>query len=169
MSSTKPSLKCPFHARVKSLIVWTRVHAIGATRSLLRRVLRGKKCVGHSLTQRKCSEKRCLNRGGAQLSTNCVTAPLSYQGPTMPVGPPTASPSVCHMAPLTGVRMNCVATCHVSAPCAPLAPRADHPGSATWPQCCVAPSRWSRAPCERLQLPLTTSAPAGKNPLFLRF
>ena len=34
VSPIKPSLKCPFRARVKSLIAWTRVHAIDAARSL---------------------------------------------------------------------------------------------------------------------------------------
>ena len=94
------------------------------------------RCVGHSPTRRKWWDKTQLNRG-TQVSTNCVTAPLSYQGPTMPMGPPTTTP-------LTSVR---VASCHASAP---PAPRAGHPGFATWPQCRVAPSRWSRAPRQYL-------------------
>ena len=35
--------------------------------------------------------KSCAYMGGVQLSTNCVTSSLSYQGPTMPVGPPYAN------------------------------------------------------------------------------
>ena len=44
------------------------------------RVLRGKKCVGHSPTRRKCWEKRCLNRG-AQL---CPWAPSLTRVPLCP-------------------------------------------------------------------------------------
>ena len=44
----------------------------------------------HSSTRRKSWEVMRLNRG-AQLSTNCITTPLSYQGPTIPMGPPYAN------------------------------------------------------------------------------
>ena len=50
----------------------------------------GKTVWEHSPTRRKSWEVMRLNRG-AQLSTNCVTAPLSYEGPTIPVGPPYAN------------------------------------------------------------------------------
>ena len=99
--------------------------------------------------------------------------PLSYQGP-LSHGPsncqPPPPPPVCHVAPLTGVRVDrvdCMATCHMSAPCAPPAPHASH----TW-LCHVAsvPHRTHvvvpRATSARPQLPLATSAPVGKKPLF---
>ena len=96
---------------------------------------------------------------------NCVTAPPLLPGPTIPVGPPHANPLTPHGAPhgrpRGPVRM---ASCNASAP---PAPRAGHPSSAMWPQCRVAPTRWSRAPrVSSPELPLATSAPVGKDSLF---
>ena len=91
----------------------------------------------HSPTRKEIWDKTHINRG----------APLYYQlrycpppppppqllpGPTILVGPPRAI-LTCHVVPLTGVR---VASCHTLAPPTPCA---GHPGSATWPQCRVAP------------------------------
>ena len=123
-------------------------------------------CIGktvweHSPTPRKYWEITRLNRG-AQMCVNCVTAPLSYQGPTVPMGPPTAVPT-CHVAPHTGAHVDsrgCVAPCHVAAPLRLMRPAWATHGSATWPQRRVAPVRWSRAPrVSSPELPLTTSAP----------
>ena len=132
----------------------------------------GKNVWEHSPTRRKGWEIMLLNRG-AQSLANCVTAPLSYLGPTIPVGPPAAVPT-CHVAPHTGAHVDPrgrVATCRVSAPRARhLRPAGATRGSATWPQRCVAPTRWSRA--QRVKssaLPLATSSSAGKYPLFAIF
>ena len=81
-----------------------------------------------------------------------VTAPTLFPGPTIPMGPPSASPT-CHVAPPLSYQgplypwalhlpalhvtwcptcahvdsRGCVAPYHVAAPCAPLAPCVGHP------------------------------------------
>ena len=130
----------------------------------------GKKRVGHSPTRRKYFEKTRLNRG-VQLSFNCVTAPLSYQGPTILVGPPYANlplgaPHDAHVEPAWSRGPPATWPRTVSL----LRPAWATHGSATWPQRRVAPMRWSRAPrVSSLELPLATSAPAGNKPPFSRF
>ena len=128
---------------------------------------KGKNVWEHSPTQRKDRELSRLNRG--HKCEFALPPPLSYQGPTIPVGPSYASPT-CHVAPLTGIRVDCVASCHVSAPsthtCASRRPRAlCH--VALVPRCIseVVP----RATSARPLVPVATSAPAGNKPPFSRF
>ena len=82
------------------LIAWTRVHAIDAMRSSLTESdayrastspVKGKTVWEHSPTRRKEWEITRLNRGSAGLYLISVTAPLSHQGPTIPMGPPLPS------------------------------------------------------------------------------
>ena len=47
----------------------------------------------------KTWEIKRLKYGGRKGDFNCVTAPLSYQVPTIPVGPPIASPRLPRGAP----------------------------------------------------------------------
>ena len=147
------------------LIEWTRVHAIDGsslnlTSAMRPRHLHHRTVWGYSLTRRKYLERKRLNRG-TQSSNNCVTAPLSYQGPTIPVGPPYANrPHMPHGAPHTRPRGPVrVASCHASAPPAPRA-------SQLW-LCHVAlvPRHNHvlvlRATSARRLGPLATSSPAG--------
>ena len=100
----------------------------------------GKDRVGHSPTRRKFQVLLRLNRG-VDSPINFVTAP---------------SITSLHVAPHTGAHVAAWPPCHVAAPLC--ASYAGHPGSATWPQCRVAPrggparhvSR--RLPCQRLQV-----------------
>ena len=120
----------------------------------------------HSPTRNRTVESKRLNRR-AQSSTNCVTAPLSYQGPTIPVGPlcqpylPRGAP---HGRPRGPV---CVASCHASVP---PAPRVGQP----W-LCHVAsvPRRIHvlvpRATSARHLGPLAMSSPAGNKSPFSWF
>ena len=90
---------------------------------------------------------------------------LSYQGPTIPVGPPPTSLPVTWRPTRAPTWTRVVAWPPTTWPrhYAPPAPMRGHPGSATWPQCRVAPSRWSRAPrVSSPPTPFATSAPTGK-------
>ena len=146
------------------MIAWTRVHVISAVliesyaRHASTSPAKGEICVGHSPTWKKYRDTTRLNRVAQSLS-NCVTAPSLLPGPTIPVGPPHANPhpprGAPHGRPRGPVPM---ASCHASAP---PAPRAGHPGSATWPQCRVAPrggparhvsARNFRSPRQHLQV-----------------
>ena len=97
MSRSLSLLTPPIEHVLDLMITWTRVHAISAiliesyARHASTSPAKGKTCVGHSPTRKKYRHTACLNRG-AQLSINCVTAPLYYQGPTIPVGRPYANP-----------------------------------------------------------------------------
>ena len=113
----------------------------------------------HSPTRKKKRENLRLNRG-APLGYHSVTVPPCYHGPLylwplhlrtlMPHGAP-------HRRPRGPVR---VASCHASAP---LAARVGRPGSATWPQCRVAPRV---GPARHVSRRLATSAPTGKKSPF---
>ena len=163
MSRSSSFLTSPIEHVLDLMITWTRVHAISAVliesdaRHASTSPAKGKTCVGHSPTRKKYRDTARLNRG-AQLSINCVTAP-----PILPRSHYTCGPSICELpqatvTPLTSVR---VASCHASAP---PAPRAGHLGSATWPQCRVAPQGGPARHGQHLQLPLATSASAANNP-----
>ena len=100
----------------------------------------------HSLTRRKENPLARINRGVNSL-INCL-CPLSYRREK-------------RKSSATWLRPPCVASCHASAP---PAPRVGHPGSATWPQCRVAP--WV-GPARHVSRRLATSAPTGnKTPPF---
>ena len=101
---------------------------------------------------------------------NAIVLPpqLSYQG-RLTSGPLTCRPSG-HVAPLTSVRIDRVASCYVSAPCAPPAPRVGHPrlyhvSSVPRRIRAVVP----RATSARAPVPLATSAPAISTPPFSDF
>ena len=102
------------------MITWTRIQRpLGRHASCT-----GKKRVGHSPTLSKYWEKRLLN-SGAQRSRYCVTTPTLLPGPRYTRGPSICQPYLTRGAHLD--RVHCVATCRVSAPCAPPAPRSGHP------------------------------------------
>ena len=129
------SLKLSFAHVPDLMIAWTRVHAIFAV--LIASDVRW--AATRPAQVRKYGKITWLNRG-AQRWVNCVTSSLSYQGPTIPVGPPYANPS--HAT-----------WCPSGASAWPPAMRQRHlrlarasRGSATWPQCHVASTRWSRVP-----------------------
>ena len=121
----------------------------------------GKNHVGLCPTRRKYLERTRLN-WGAQSLANCVTAPLSYPGPTIP------PPATWHLtrAP-TWTRMVAWPPATWPRTVRLLRPAWATHGSATCPQHCVAPVRWSRVPRVSSPLgPLATSAPVGNKPHF---
>ena len=92
MSRSLSSLTPPIKHVLDLMIAWTRVHAISAVliesyaRHASTSPAKGKICVGHSPTRKKYRDAARLNRG-AQLLSNCVTAPPPphcYQGPLYP-------------------------------------------------------------------------------------
>ena len=99
---------------INLMIAWTWVHAISVvlTKFNARRAstspAKGKTVWEHSSTRKKYRDTARLNRGGAQLSINCVTAP-----PLLPVGFPYANHhtprGAPHGRPRGPVR---VASCH---------------------------------------------------------
>ena len=129
---------------------------------------KGKTPWEHSPTRRKRRRIACIKRRGAVRI--CVTAPIYLPRPTnlwtlhMPTLLPRGTPHGCPRGPA----WTRVASCHVSAPYAPPAPRVGHPRL-----CHVAlVSRRiymvvPRAMSARLLVLLTTSATAGKSTPFL--
>ena len=110
----------------------------------------------HSPTRRKENPLARINRG-VNSPINCL-CPLSYRTCTWR---PTRAPTWPSGLPATWLRPPCVASCHASTP---PAPRVGRPGSATWPQCRVAP--WV-GPARHVSRRLATSAPTGnKTPFF---
>ena len=143
------------------MIVWTLVHAISAAliRSDARQAAtspaKNKIVWEHSPTRIKWRDRTRLNRGVAS-PINCphVSSMSSTRG--APHGRPRGA------AWSRGHLPRC------RTPCAPLSHARPTRGSATWPQRLVAPTWWSRAPrVGALALPLATSAPACKKPIFL--
>ena len=106
------------------MIAWTRVHAIDAlhldpTVVELPRVLHTRR--NQRATRRNQRAKTRLNRG--------VESPINFV--TIP------SITSLHVAPHTGAHVVAWPPCHVAAPLCTSC--AGHAGSATWPQCRVAP------------------------------
>ena len=118
---------------------------------------------GHSLTRKKQKNPACINyRGAVRI---CVTAPIYLPGPTNPwaLHLPTPLPRGTPHGRLHGPAWTCVASCHVSAPCAPPAPRVGHPQPC---HLALVPSHVRAVvPCAtstRHLDSLTTSSPASK-------
>ena len=131
---------------IKSLIAWTRVHAIDAARSgstisdaccVATSPAKGKTVWEHSPTRRKERKMMRINRGVNSL-INCLY-PLYYRTYTWR---PTRAPTWPHGLPATWPCPAC----------------AGHPGAATWPQCRVAtrvgPARHVTLACVPRQPPL---------------
>ena len=125
--------------------MWTRVHAIDASRLdptilMLSRVLHMKNVWEHSPTRKKKTEIVSMKCGA--VLRYCVTAPIILPGPTnpwalqLPTPLPRADPHGRPRGPIWPL-----ATCprHLRIAWATSGP-------ATWPHCRVASARWSRAP-----------------------
>ena len=117
-------------------------------------------------TLRDFSPKRIKKKEMARLNREAPNAiialpsPQCYQGPLYPWA--LHLQTLCHVAPHTSAHVDrsCGLLPRVSATCAPLG----RPGTATWPQCRVAP--WV-GPARHVSRRLATSAPTGnKTPFF---